>query len=99
MNLRQKNKKLKQELERLKIQTIPVNIKVQQHPIIVHRPVRQCSQFEYAMCDLGIVKKNLVRDLVERAMPYVIFNQRFDPVTGNVIIQADLSVVDMRKES
>ena len=79
MNLRQKYKKAKRELDLLKNTTIkPLNIKVQQMdilPVAVQRLVQK-DDLKY----FDIIKKDMAKQLGDGITPYIRFTESIDEI-------------------
>lgn len=92
-NLRIKNKRLKRELELLKGQSIRPTLVYDRREIVKLR-----SKHEYDDSLRGSVPKNVIAieaisDLSDALIPYIRFHSYRDYVTGNLVVEAALDVV------
>lgn len=86
MNLRQKNKRLKRELELLKGQAIKPEI------------IQLNSDYKFTQAEIKnvpeeVIKRFVARFLFENVMQHMHFDRYLDYSDGNYVVEASLSVV------
>lgn len=93
MNLRQKNKRLKRELDLLKKQTIKPEIIQQRADVIRLNSSYKFTQTEIENIPEEVIKRITTKPLSERVISYVRFDRYLDYSDGNYVVEASLSVV------
>jgi hypothetical protein len=103
MNLRQKNKKLKQELERYKSMTVPVlNIKEQHRQVIIPcvsvkryplEEVTRFSNYEDQQSYIDLLSKDVVFRLDQFLNKFVTVVTYEDKITDSIVVEAKLDIV------
>ena len=93
MNLRQKNKRLKRELELLKKQTIKPEIIRQRADVIRLYGSYKFTHTVIENVPEEVIKRAAAKPLLETVMPYIHFDRYLDYSDGNYVVEASLSVV------
>lgn len=93
MNLRQKNKRLKRELELLKEQTIKPEIIRQRADVIRLYGSCKFTQTVIENVPEEVIKRVTAKPLLERVIPYIHFDRYLDYSDGNYVVEASLPVV------
>jgi hypothetical protein len=100
MNLRQKYKKAKQKLDMYEknVNTKPINLDVQHHPVVPIRTVRRIERHrsDISASSIYYEQREMVRILEKTAGKYVVFDVYDDEYTGDKVIEGDLYLVDMK---
>lgn len=93
MNLRQKNKRLKHELELLKKQTIKPKVIYKGTNVLRLKSAYKFTQTEIENIPDEVIKRAAAKPLLESVMPYIHFDRYLDYSDGNYVVEAGLSVV------
>lgn len=92
MNLRQKNKRLKRELELLKKQSVKPEIIQQRTDIIRLNSRYKFTQTEIENIPEGVIKRAAAKPLLESIIQYIRFGRYLDYSDGDYVVEASLSV-------
>ena len=92
-NLRIKNKRLKRELELLKGQTVQSKMVYDRREIVTLRSRHTYDDSLYGCIPEDIIVKGAIWDLTDELKPYIRLNSYRDYVTGNLVVEAMLNVV------
>lgn len=102
MNLRQKNKKLKQELALYKTKAVPIKIEARQRPIVELRYISHLSEMEFikGIPDgyIALLKKRAIENMLVNHLDLASFETYKNPKTCDYVFECRLSVVDRGKE-
>lgn len=92
-NLRIKNKRLKRELELLKGQSIRPTLVYDRREIV---KLRSRHTYDDSLCGCipeDIIVREAISGLADEVKPYIRLNSYRDYVTGNLVVEAELDVV------
>ena len=92
-NLRIKNKRLKRELERLKGQNVHPKLIYDRRGVITLRSRHEYDDSLYGYIPEDVIVRGSINDLTDELKPYIRFHSYRDYVTGNLVVEAALDVV------
>ena len=92
-NLRIKNKRLKRELALLKGQTVQSKMIYDRRKIIKLRSSHIYDDSLYGCIPEDIIVRGAISGLADELKPYIRFHSYRDYITGNLVVEAALDVV------
>lgn len=92
-NLRIKNKRLKRELELLKGQTVQPKMVYDRREIVKLRSKHKYDDSLYGYIPEDVIVRGAISGLTDELKPYIRFHSYRDYITGNLVVEAALDVV------